>query len=64
MPIVKSNWTSAHELARLIKQCLSEGSRVDIELVQGPQFWAAPETVDCPALLAATGLCLESAGHA
>jgi len=31
MSIVKSNWTSAHELARLIKQCLSEGNRVDIE---------------------------------
>lgn len=27
----KSNWTSAHELARLIKQCLSEGNRVEIE---------------------------------
>lgn len=31
MSIVKRNWTSAHELARLIKQCLSEGSRVEIE---------------------------------
>jgi exosortase A-associated hydrolase 2 len=31
-----------------------QGSRVDVHLVQGPQFWTAPETVDCPALLAAT----------
>lgn len=36
-----------------------QGSRVDVHQVTGPQFWSAPETVDCPALLAATLACLE-----
>jgi len=31
-----------------------QGSRVDVHLVQGAQFWAAPETVDCPALIDST----------
>ena len=37
-----------------------QGSRVDVHPVQGPQFWTAPETIDCPALLDATLACLES----
>ena len=37
-----------------------QGSRVDVHLVQGPQFWTAPETIDCPALLEATLASLES----
>jgi exosortase A-associated hydrolase 2 len=37
-----------------------QGSRVDVHAVQGPQFWTAPETVDCPALLAATLACMEN----
>ena len=37
-----------------------QGSRVDLRMVEGPQFWSAPETVDCPALIAATLACLES----
>jgi exosortase A-associated hydrolase 2 len=37
-----------------------QGSRVDVHPVQGPQFWTAPETVDCPALIAATLACLET----
>lgn len=37
-----------------------QGSRVDVHLVQGPQFWSAPETVDCPALLEATLAALAS----
>jgi exosortase A-associated hydrolase 2 len=36
-----------------------QGSRVDVHLVQGPQFWSAPETIDCPALLEATLASLE-----
>ena len=36
-----------------------QGSRVDVHQVVGPQFWSAPETIDCPALLAATLACLE-----
>jgi len=31
-----------------------QGSRVEVHLVQGPQFWTAPETVDCPALIDAS----------
>lgn len=31
-----------------------QGSQVDVHLVQGPQFWTAPETIDCPALLEST----------
>ncbi|WP_229425322.1 hypothetical protein [Massilia sp. Se16.2.3] len=41
-----------------------QGSRVEVGQVAGPQFWAAPETVDCPALLAATSLCFESRADA
>ena len=37
-----------------------QGSRVDVRQVAGPQFWSAPETVDCPALLGATLACLEN----
>ena len=37
-----------------------QGSQVDVQLVQGPQFWTAPETVDCPALLEATLASLET----
>ncbi len=37
-----------------------QGSRVDVHQVVGPQFWSAPETIDCPALLAATLACLEN----
>ncbi|MDB5791304.1 MAG: esterase [Massilia sp.] len=37
-----------------------QGSRVDVHLVQGPQFWTAPETIDCPALLEATLAALET----
>ena len=37
-----------------------QGSRVDVHPVPGPQFWTAPETIDCPALLAATLACLEN----
>lgn len=41
-----------------------QGSRVEVRQVDGPQFWAAPETVDCPALLDATRVCFESTSHA
>lgn len=37
-----------------------QGSRVDVHLVQGPQFWTAAETIDCPALLEATLASLEN----
>lgn len=37
-----------------------QGSRVDVRQVAGPQFWSAPETVDCPALIDATLACLEN----
>ncbi|MEN3278786.1 MAG: hypothetical protein V7631_4576 [Massilia sp.] len=46
--------------ARVADTWRLQGSRVDVQLVQGPQFWAAPETVDCPALLHATLACLEN----
>lgn len=39
----------------------TQGNRVVLRMVEGPQFWAAPETVDCPALIAATLACLETA---
>ena len=31
-----------------------QGSQVDLRQVEGAQFWTAPETVDCPALIDAT----------
>ena len=37
-----------------------QGSRVEVRQVAGPQFWSAPETVDCPALIDATLACLEN----
>ena len=37
-----------------------QGSRVDVVQVEGPQFWTAPETIDCPALVAATLASLET----
>lgn len=37
-----------------------QGSRVDLVPVQGPQFWTAPETIDCPALIEATLASLET----
>jgi len=37
-----------------------QGSRVDVVQVEGPQFWSAPETIDCPALIAATLASLET----
>ncbi|MFC4929409.1 hydrolase 2, exosortase A system-associated [Massilia sp. GCM10023247] len=37
-----------------------QGSQVDVQQVQGPQFWTAPETIDCPALLEATLASLEN----
>jgi exosortase A-associated hydrolase 2 len=36
-----------------------QGAPVDVRTVHGPQFWTAPETIDCPALLDATLACLE-----
>jgi exosortase A-associated hydrolase 2 len=37
-----------------------QGSRVEVVQVEGPQFWTAPETIDCPALVAATLASLET----
>jgi exosortase A-associated hydrolase 2 len=37
-----------------------QGSRVDVVQVEGPQFWTAPETIDCPALVAASLASLET----
>lgn len=54
--------TSGQALApaamRVVETWRMQGSKVDVHLVQGPQFWAAPETIDCPGLLTATLACL------
>lgn len=44
---------------RVVDTWRLQGSQVDVHLVHGPQFWAAAETIDCPALLTATLNCLE-----
>lgn len=49
---------------RVVDTWRLQGSQVDVHLVHGPQFWAAAETVDCPALLRATLTCLEKPAHA
>lgn len=50
--------------ARVVDTWKLQGSRVEVHLVEGPQFWAAPETTDCPNLIAATSAALTSPAHA
>ncbi|MDN4056984.1 hydrolase 2, exosortase A system-associated [Massilia sp. YIM B02769] len=44
--------------ARVVETWRLQGSRVNVHLAAGPQFWAAPETVDCPNLIAASNAAL------
>jgi len=44
--------------ARVVETWRLQGSRVHVHLAAGPQFWAAPETVDCPNLIAASSAAL------
>lgn len=50
--------------ARVVDTWKLQGSRVEVHLADGPQFWAAPETVDCPNLIAATSAALAHPAHA
>ena len=50
--------------ARVIDTWKLQGSRVEVHLAEGPQFWAAPETIDCPNLIAATSAALTLPAHA
>lgn len=50
--------------ARVVETWRLQGSRVNVHLAAGPQFWAAPETVDCPNLIAASSAALINHSHA